>query len=249
LSHHAGELRDHAALELSGHLSVARRLLSYIESLEGDARLKFLRPFAERFWTQRLEISPTSLRHLEVFETSRGDRAGSLLAAIDRTRSSMGARLLRSRLAFPFTEPSLLTENWSIIEAWLGRHRDLKLVRERLNQVGDLERRLTRLGPSTANARDLRSLQSSVQASLDILALIDSITPAVPEILRQSEKLSAPDREALTRLSFQIDRCLLEELPLSVRQGGMIREGVSPELDEALKYATQGQALLMEFER
>lgn len=225
-------------------LEVAALLIAYIRSLEGDSRLKFVRPFEERFWNARLEITPTGLRHLEIFENSKGERAGSLLQAVDRTKTSMGARLLRSRLAFPFTQKNQLEAAWSRIEAWGARHRDLKLVRERLTQVGDLERRLTRLGPSTANARDLRSLQSSVQAGLDVLALIDSMTPAFafPEVL---DGQAGP---ALADLSMRIDRSLLDELPLSVRQGGMIKEGVKPELDEALKYATHGQELLMEFE-
>ncbi|MBX3018399.1 MAG: DNA mismatch repair protein MutS [Bdellovibrionaceae bacterium] len=245
LSRYDGPLSTNEFLMKSASgLETVGVLLGYIDSLEGDARLKFLRPFEERFWNERLEITPTGLRHLEIFETSRGERAGSLLAAVDRTKTSMGARLLRSRLAFPFTNQKELEAAWAKVEAWGARHRDLKLIRERLTQVGDLERRLTRLGPSTANARDLRSVQSSVQAGLDVLALIESITPAFPH----PEVLPEGAREKLLDLSLKIDRCLLDELPLSVRQGGMIKEGVKPELDEALKYATHGQALLAEFE-
>lgn len=248
LSRHEARKNDHPALGAAAGLETAERLLSYIDSLEGDARLKFLRPFSERFWTERLEISPTGLRHLEVFETSKGDRNGSLLAAVDRTRTSMGARLLRSRLAFPFTEAARLEKSWSVIDAWMQKSRDLKLVRERLVQVGDLERRLTRLGPSTANARDLRSLQSAISAGLDVFALIESITPAVPMLQFGLKDLETTDRERLSKLSRHIDRSLLDELPLSTRQGAMIREGVSADLDEALKYTTHGQAMLMEFE-
>lgn len=248
VSRHPGRLSEHPALEQAKGVAVAERLLSYIESLEGDARLKFLRPFARRYWNERLEITPTGLRHLEVFETSRGDRSGSLLAAVDRTRTSMGARLLRSRLAFPFTEATRLQRSWATIEAWLERTRDLKLVRERLIQVGDLERRLTRLGPSTANARDLRSLQSSIAAGLDVLSLIEAIVPAAPFLQEACGELLSTDRETLAGLSLRVDRSLREDLPLSTKQGGMIREGVSPELDEALRYATDGQSLLLEFE-
>lgn len=248
LSRHGQTVTDHPALASASGLACAERLLSYIESLEGQSRLKFLRPFQERFWTERLEISPTGLRHLEVFENSRGEKNGSLLLAVDRTKTSMGARLLRSRLAFPFTEVARLQRSWAVIEAWLSRHRDLKLVRERLVQVGDLERRLTRLGPAQANARDLRSLQCSIQAGLDVLSLIESVPQLPTTIQEQLQELASSDRQSLSQLSFQIDRHLLEDLPLSVRQGGMIRHGVSAELDEALMYATQGQALLMEFE-
>lgn len=234
-------------LGAAAEVATCALLIAYIESLEGDSRLKFLRHFEQRFWTGRLEISPTGLRHLEVFETSRGDKVGSLLAAIDRTRTSMGARLLRSRLAFPFTDAAQLEDAWARIEAWTQRHRDLKLIRERFLQVGDLERRLTRLGPSTANSRDLRSLQSSLQAGLDVLDLIESMVPRFPFAVTGS-KLGASELQALRELSLRIDRTLLEELPLSVRQGGMIKAGVKPELDEALIYSTRGQELLMEFE-
>lgn len=248
LSRHSGLEKDEILLSESPDLEVAQRLLSYIRSLEGDARLKFLRPFSERRIHQRLEVSGTTLRHLEIFETSKREREGSLLAAVDRTKTSLGARLLRSRLAFPYCDEESIKKSWNQIDAWVSRPRELKMIRERLAAVGDLERRLTRIGPSTCNSRDLRSLQESLSGGLDVLEILESITPKIEVLQDMIGALSSLDRESLKALAFKLDRTLLEELPLSTRQGGMIREGVSPDLDEALKYATHGQELLQEFE-
>lgn len=208
----------------------ASRLLRYVQSLGSGC--EFLRPFEERTLLGRLEISKTSLRHLEIFESSRGTLQGSLFAAIDRTKTSQGARLLRSRLAFPETRADFLEKEWQAIGRWMEKPSALKALRETLSHVGDLERRLTRLGPSTANARDLRSLAESLEYSLRALEMAgqDAGAPALHELVQR------------------IESTVVEEPPLSVKQGYMIREGVASELDEAIRYSTRSQELLQELE-
>lgn len=214
-------------------LRAIQRILAYVETLGAKTSLNMIRPFERRSLKGRLELSPTTIRHLEIFSSSRGEKDGTLFSAVNRTKSSIGARQLRTRLAFPKTNFSEIEAEWSAVESWTKNPQALRELREQLSQVGDLERRLTRIAPSTANGRDLRSLQESIGASLSCLILA-----------RKEFKGSAE----LERLVSEIERSIVEDPPLSVKQGHMFKTGVSKDLDEAIRYSTQGQDLLAELE-
>lgn len=248
ISEHDGDLQDDRLLADVKNEPSASRLLSYVKSLEGDKRFAFLRPFVRRELQGRLEMSPTVLKSLEVFETQKNEKEGSLFSAVNRTRTSMGARLLRSRLAFPWCDKASLEAAWDQVDLWQKRSSEMKLLRERLFDVGDIERRLTRLAPPTCNARDLKSLGVSLHAAMDVIHTLRSPVPAVPLFEKILANFGRQAEADISELSHNIDRSLLEELPLSTKQGYMIREGVSPELDEAIRFSTHGQELLQEFE-
>lgn len=218
-----------------GHagMSATDRLRAYVQSLGTGLSLELMRPFEKRVLQGRLELSTTVLRHLEILQSTRGDSATSLYAVVDRTKTSLGARRLRSLLAFPETTAETITNRWNHVERWVKSPRELENLRSALSGVGDLERRLTRLAPSTANGRDLRSIQESLQASL--------------EVLRQAGR-SWENVKFIGDLAAEIEATIVDEPPLSVRQGYVIKNGVSAELDEAIKYSTQGQEMLAELE-
>src|SRR5207253_141797 len=104
ISHH-NETMDalHPLLKNEAPLSSAR-LLSYVNALSGADALSTLSPFEERDLEHRLEVSSTTLRHLEVFSTYKGEGLGSLFHAINRTQTSAGSRLLRQWLSFPLRD-------------------------------------------------------------------------------------------------------------------------------------------------
>lgn len=224
--------------ETEGPVACAR-LRSYIKSLGGDDALMVLKPFEKREWQHRLEVSPTSLRHLEIFNTYKGETKGSLFKAIDRTQTSSGGRMLRQWLAFPLREESAIQKRLDQIEKWIPKLFELKELRRQLAQIGDIERRLSRLVTPQSHARDLLSLAQATHGSL--LALQNAAN-------EWSVRLSSESLAKLADHSQKILRTFREDAPLSTRQGHMIQEGISPELDEMIRLTQDTQSLLSEME-
>lgn len=218
----------------------AARLLSYVKTLGGEEALKTLSPFEERDFQQRLELSPVTLRHLEIFSTYKGEGLGSLFHAINRTSTSAGSRLLRQWLSFPLTDAKSIAARWDAIDQWRSHLPELKRVRQILAQMGDVERRLGKISQPQCNGRDLLALAQSVRAGLSALE--------VSLVLRPKSTIQAAALEKLQKLAHKIENTLVEEPPLTTKQGYLIREGVSPELDEVISLATHSQSLLAKME-
>lgn len=210
----------------------ARRLLSYVRAMSGDEVRALVRPFVQRQATGRMALSPVVLRHLEVFQTYRGEGPGSLFHAVDRTRTPAGRRLWRQWLTFPLLEQALMESRWNAVDQWRSDPGRLKKLRETLGQMGDLERRFGKVALPTCNGRDLLALAQSVETGLKVLALAgdDSVS------------------EGLFALVDEVVGTLVEEPPLSVKQGYLIRTGVDADLDELITLSTDAQSLLARME-
>lgn len=228
----SGLISEHADLHDSGPAQSVRRLLSYVKALGGEEALKTLKPFERRSLQKRLDLSPTVLRHLEVFATYKGEGTGSLLTAVDRTKTSAGARTLRSWLSFPLTDLVEIQDRQSRVETWMKDPGKLKHLREVLAQMGDLERRLGKIAQPQCNGRDLQSLSAAIEAGLSALKIAGD----------------AFDGSRLMTLKNEIDQTLNDEQPLLTRQGHLIRKGYTPELDELIALSTDSQSLLQKME-
>lgn len=216
-------------------ISCVRRLLSYVQSLGGEESLKTIQPFEKRNLQQRLDLSGTVLRHLEIFSTYKGEGAGSLFSAIDRTKTSAGARTLRSWLSFPLTHREGILERQGKVENWTRDLPKLKVIREILSNMGDIERRLGKIGQPQCHGRDLLSLADSIQAGLSAAQICEC--PLTPDTI-----------ERLGHLVQEIQDTLVDEPPLQVKQGHLIRKGYTAELDELIELSTDSQALLQKME-
>lgn len=208
-------------------------ILSYIESSGLQISAEVVRNYKKMSLQGILELSATTLKHLEIFQSSLGAASGTLFSAVDRTKTPMGARRLRQRLAFPFKEQSTIEKELDRLQSWQERAFELKNLRSLLGSVGDLERRCLKMGLPTNNARDLLSLNQALEQSL--------------EVLKQAG-LNLQTFEALASLSLNLTKTLREDPPMSVRQGFMIKDGVDPLLDEAILFSTEGQNMLAQFE-
>jgi len=212
------------------------RLLSYGRHMQGAQLLSTIQPFEQRELVDRMELPPTVIRHLEIFETYKGDSSGSLFQAIHRTKTSSGARLLRQWLQFPLANQSAIEQRFERVQHWFDRHDDLKALRQALGGLGDIQRRLGKIGNPSCHPRDLISLSESLRAGLEVSRLaIDCIWN--PQQLQAAE-----------RLASQIERTLVEEPPLQLKNGGMIRKGVHPQLDEWIELSTNSHDLIMKLE-
>jgi DNA mismatch repair protein MutS len=236
ISHH-NETMDalHPLLKNEAPLSSAR-LLSYVNALSGADALSTLSPFEERDLEHRLEVSSTTLRHLEVFSTYKGEGLGSLFHAINRTQTSAGSRLLRQWLSFPLRDLNAISKRLDSVDFWRSHVLELKRARQILGQMGDIERRLGKISQPQCNGRDLLALAGSVHAGISAL-----------EVYVQAAG-GTGNFEALRGLAYKIERTLVEDPPLATKQGYLIRTGVSPELDELIELSTNAQALVTRME-
>lgn len=214
----------------------AARLLAYVQNLSGEEALKTLSPFVERDLEHRLEISGTTLRHLEVFSTYKGEGLGSLFHAINRTQTSAGSRLLRQWLSFPLRDLKAIENRLSSLEFWRNHVLELKRARQILGQMGDIERRLGKISQPQCNGRDLLALAGSVHAGISAL-----------EVYVQASGGQA-NFDSLRELAYRIERTLVEDPPLATKQGYLIRTGVSQELDELIQLSTNAQELVARME-
>lgn len=216
---------------------VVSRLKAYMTSLGGEQSLQVLKPFEKRELQQKLDLSSTVLRHLEVFATYKGEGEGSLFYAINRTQTSAGARLLRQWLSFPLINAGEIKTRQDMVAQWMKDPAKLKNTRAVLAQMGDIERRLGKIAQNQCHARDLQALSQSVKTGL--AALANSYT---------GSGLSQKIETELSSQSDRIDKTFVEEPPLSTKQGHMIRVGVDPALDEMIELSTNTQGLLQKME-
>ncbi len=211
------------------------RLISYAKYMQGDTLLKTLKPFVRREHAQRLELSQTTIEQLELFKTYRGEKKGSLFHAINRTKTSAGARKLRNFMSFPLIEKSAIEERLETVEYW-KKSSSLKPLREALGGMGDLERRLGKISSPTCHPRDLLALLQSLDSGLQVNQFI-------------YERVDFQKEESnISQLTQKIEATLVEEPPANLSEGRFIRKGVSKELDEYIELSENGKVALLELE-
>ncbi len=190
-----------------------------------------------------MSLDVTAIRNLELVRNmADGGKRGTLLAVLDFTGTSMGARLLRSWIESPLLDLGRIHERQEAVEELLtsGELRDA--VGAQLKAVADLERIVSRIEVGSANARDLVALRSS------LLAL-----PALKELLAgcQSRLLHRlwGGLQLHEELAGVLQRAIVDEPPFSVREGGMIRQGYNSELDELQLIAADNKTWMQNFEQ
>lgn len=208
-------------------------LAAHLETTQGG-RAPALRPPRRGGDGAAMSIDPATRSSLEIDRSSAGTRDGSLLAAIDRTISGPGARLLAARLARPLLDIGAIDARLDAVD-WLLDRRDLRReLRSLLRGAGDLARAVTRLSLSRGGPRDLCCLRDSLGTAKLVAALFcDHIEPLDPwphEIANAVSALAVGDdlaefRDALTA-------GLAEDPPALARDGGVVAPGCSAEIDE-----------------
>ena len=183
-------------------------------------------------------LDSSTRRNLELTETLREkQKRGSLLWVLDKCRTAMGARLLRSRIEQPLIEKSEMEARLDAIDDLNGSSVSRDELREYLNTIYDLERLLCKVTYKTANPRDLIAL---------------SYLPAIKEVLKEfdaAELVSIEtDCDALPDIYALIRDAIVEEPPISVREGGMIRDGFDQDIDMLRKAKTEGKQWLAALE-
>jgi DNA mismatch repair protein MutS len=222
-------------------LVAAGALLLYLqETLKASlAHLNRLRPFRQ---THFLFLDEVTRRSLELTRTLReGERAGSLLSFLDRSVSPMGARLLAEWVVTPLADRRRIEARHDAVEELLGAHSLRQELRDALGEAYDLQRLTARVSTGRATPRDL----ASVARTLRLLPRVKAkVTAREAVLLRELESrldLCHDLREAL-------DGALVDDPPLSPREGGVIRPGYSQELDELRNITKDGKEWIARFQ-
>lgn len=172
-----------------------------------------------------MELDLDARRNLELTETMRSkEKKGTLLWVLDKTHTAMGGRMLRSWLEKPLLDPAEITRRHSAVEELVDSVMVRGELEEALRDVSDLERVQTRIVTGTVNCRDLLGLARGLRA--------------LPEVKRQLQKCESPllrkleqAIDPLTDCADRIESTIVDDPPLTVREGGIIRKGASEEAD------------------
>ena len=172
-----------------------------------------------------MELDMDARRNLELTETMRAkEKKGTLLWVLDKTRTAMGSRMMRSWLEKPLLDPAEITRRHSAVEDLVNTTIVRGELSQALSEVSDLERVMTRIVTGTVNCRDLLGLARGCRA--------------LPEVKLQLSRLDAPllrklnqSIDDLTDLADMIESTIVDEPPLTVREGGIIRPGADPDAD------------------
>lgn len=191
---------------------------------------------------QFMELDISTRRNLELCETMRsGEKRGSLLWVLDKTKTAMGSRLLRNSIEQPLCSYSLINRRLQGVDELMRDNVARGELANALKNVNDLERLMTRIVYATANARDFISLRNTLRAVPEIKKQLENKTSRI--LIDINEGLnSLPDIIAL------IDNGITDEPPFSVREGNFIKDNYNSELDEYRKALSGGAEWISELE-
>ncbi len=226
-------------------LAAAGALVDYVETTQ-QGKLPRLSPPKRLARGAVLEIDAATRRNLELMRSLGGERQGSLLSAIDRTRSGAGARLLAAWLAAPLTDPPDIAARQDMV-AYFVAQEDLRgTLRERLRRVPDMERALSRLSLGRGGPRDLAAVRDALIEAAALRQKLESPPKlgALPAALVETVRNLGHQAELVDRLT----RALAEELPLFARDGGFIAPRYEPELDELRMLRDASRRLIVDLE-
>ncbi|WP_019558614.1 DNA mismatch repair protein MutS [Thioalkalivibrio sp. ALE12] len=222
-------------------IAAAGALLAYVQNrYRGD--LAHITGLAHELRSQMLVLDPATRRNLELTRTLGGERQGSLLALLDTTRSAMGSRRLLQWLHQPLRDRAIIRERQTAITALLEAGATTPL-REALAGSADVERILSRIVLGSARPRDLTALLASLER---LPPLHQALTPVAgnSDALQALHEALAPEAD----LSATLAAALVEEPPLRVTDGGMIRPGFDAELDRLRALEHDADSFLREIE-
>ena len=187
-----------------------------------------------------LDIS--ARRNLELVSSMMtGDKKHSLLWVIDKTKTAMGKRMLKAWLERPLVSPSRIIKRQNAVAELTDANILRDDVRSSLQGVKDMERLMSRIAYSTANARELRALCSTAEALPSIKSKLESAKSAMLRAVYS-------DIDVLEDVHDLIDSAVVDEPPFSVREGGLIKKGFNSEIDELAEIVDGGANILAEIE-
>ena len=224
----------------SGTLAVGALLLYLYETQKNTLdNLTKITPYRSGGY---MIIDSATNRNLELIETLREkQKKGSLLWVLDKTKTAMGARLMRNWIEQPLIEKKKISARQDAVEELYNDMITREEIREYLNAVYDLERLVTRISYRTANPRDLIAFKTSL-----------GMIPPVKRLLSQAKSAELKEiderMDCLEDIYDLIEKSIQDEPPIMIREGGMIKEGYNEDVDKFRLSRTEGKTWLAELE-
>ena len=209
-------------------LAAAAAAVTYVERTQLGKRPPLSPPVREAAGAT-LAIDQATRSNLELIRTLAGERRGSLLAAIDRTVTAAGSRLLAQRLAAPLTDPGEIARRLDAVAVLVDDAAVRGDLREKLKAAPDLARALSRIAVGRGGPRDLAAIRDGIFAAAQIAGRISALANIPHEVAQAVTALRSPD----ATLAAELERALADELPAFRRDGGFVRAGYEAALDEA----------------
>ncbi len=224
---------------------------AHLEATQGGS-LPVLKPPRRLSLSDVMLIDAATRVGLEIERNLAGDRQGSLLAALDRTVTGPGARLLAARLSRPLTDVATISERLDAV-GWLKDQSRLReRLRERLRRSGDLARSLSRLSLGRGGPRDLGVLRDALEVADELASLLAGqahpIDPPPRAIETCALALRLADRRQLMALCEALRVGLDPQAPILARDGGFVAAGYRSDLDEARSLRDDGRKLAVALE-
>ena len=189
-----------------------------------------------------MHLDSATRRNLELTETMREkQKRGSLLWVLDKTKTAMGGRLLRSYIEQPLLEPDEMNRRLDLISELCKNPVSRDELREYLQSVYDLERLLGRISYKTANARDLIAFKNSLYILPQVKTLLNDFDSDLACEIRD-------EIDTLGDIYKTIEEAIVEEPPLTLKEGGIIKDGFSNDIDTLKRAKTEGRQWLLELE-
>lgn len=229
-------------------ITAAGVLMDYVETTQKGQMPRVEKP-VKIYERQVMEIDGATRRSLELLESSSGDRGNSLLSVLDRTVTGAGARMLAGRIASPLVDTKEIGERLNVVEFFLNEEFVREDVRALLKACPDIERAVSRLSLERGGPRDLAAIKTTLAA-----------VPRLKNILSgaSSQNMVSELPEAAARIAGrmghhenlvdELERALADELPLLARDGGFIREGYYPPLDEIRRVKNNSQQIILQLQ-
>ena len=237
-------LRGFGCDEMPAAISAAGAILHYL-SYQLRRSCEHIRHLAVRNDGDHVIIDASSQRNLDLVDSPTG-RQHSLLGALDRTATPMGARKLRDWILHPLHDLTLLTARQDLIEAFLAEPFLMGQCREQLKGIRDIERTTSRLSQNSGNARDLMSLLTSLLQIPNLRSHLEALNEQAPEDEFQTKLLK--DLHQFPELTALLESALIDEPSAGTKDGGIIKDGFNAELDELRSASSSGKQWLAELQ-
>ncbi|MFZ5597345.1 MAG: DNA mismatch repair protein MutS [Bacillota bacterium] len=222
-------------------VSAAKSLLSYLlKTQKKDARQ--IKKIEYYYYGQFMMIDRSTRRNLELTTSIRGNgKWGTLIWVMDRTKTAMGGRMLRTWIEQPLTDPPSIISRLDAVEEIKGNlvlRNDLAKI---LGKVSDIERLASRVVYGTANARDMVSLRNSLSRIRSLLAALEGVKA---KILRDA----VSEADSLADICELLHKSITDEPPAGVREGGIIKNGYNSDVDRLKRIQRDGKSWLIKLE-
>ena len=219
----------------------AGALLTYLLETQKNS-LEHMRAITPYITDRFMVIDSSSRRNLELTEALREKvKRGSLLWVLDKTKTAMGARMLRSFIEQPLIDEDSINRRLDALEEINSREMDREEIREYLNPIYDMERLIGRVSYQSANPRDMISFKSSI-------SMIPYIKQLVKSFSTEEMQCVYEDMDDLRDLYTLLESAIVEEPPLAMKEGGIIKDGYNEDVDHFREAKTKGKSWLAELE-